>query len=275
MVGLANSRNRPVGEFSKGMQRRIGLGQALINDPDLVILDEPTSGLDPIGCREVKDVIRLIASRGKTVILCSHLLADVEDVCDEVAVLYGGKIRVEGALNDILAVHDRTRIEGARLEPAVVEEVLALLRARAPETEIRVDHPRMTLESFFLDVVRRAKEASVETAGAQAGGQIAGYLRGQDGERSAATAAVLAALSREESSRTVAAAGTPVISAPPAVAVDTARLTGLTEPAAKTEPAAAAKAVDPAAPPARDAEASKRLAQLLGRDGGDDKAPPA
>ena len=73
MVGLAHAYNRPVGEFSKGMARRIGLAQALVNDPDLVILDEPTSGLDPIGCREVKDIIRILASRGKTIILCSHL----------------------------------------------------------------------------------------------------------------------------------------------------------------------------------------------------------
>ena len=96
MVGLAHAFNRRVGEFSKGMARRIGLAQALVNDPDLVILDEPTSGLDPIGCREVKDVIRLLASRGKTVILCSHLLADVQDVCDDMLVLYGGKVRANG-----------------------------------------------------------------------------------------------------------------------------------------------------------------------------------
>src|SRR5438046_8194381 len=78
MVGLSQTRTRAVGEFSKGMQRRIGLAQALINDPDLVILDEPTSGLDPIACRELKDLILALAARGKTVILSSHLLSDVE-----------------------------------------------------------------------------------------------------------------------------------------------------------------------------------------------------
>ena len=87
MVGLGKTQTRAVGEFSKGMQRRIGLAQALINDPDLVILDEPTSGLDPIGCREVKDLILALARRGKTVILSSHLLSDVEDVCDRVVIL--------------------------------------------------------------------------------------------------------------------------------------------------------------------------------------------
>ena len=100
MVGLNNARSRQVGEFSKGMQRRIGLAQALINDPDLVILDEPTAGLDPIGCREIKDLIVALAKRGKTIILSSHLLSDVEDVCDRVVIYYGGRIfnsrRVKG-----------------------------------------------------------------------------------------------------------------------------------------------------------------------------------
>ena len=103
MVGLSQTQTRAVGEFSKGMQRRIGLAQALINDPDLVILDEPTSGLDPIGCREVKDLILALARRGKTVILSSHLLADVEDVCDRVVIYYGGKIQAMGTLKELLA----------------------------------------------------------------------------------------------------------------------------------------------------------------------------
>src|SRR5436305_13820213 len=90
MEGLTGARTRAVSEYSKGMQRRIGLAQALINDPDLVILDEPTAGLDPIGCREVKDLILALARRGKTVILSSHLLADVENVCDRVVIYYGG-----------------------------------------------------------------------------------------------------------------------------------------------------------------------------------------
>ena len=177
MVGLSNARDRAVGEFSKGMARRIGLAQALINDPDLVILDEPTSGLDPIGCREVKDLIRLLAGRGKTVVLCSHLLADVEDVCDEVVILYGGKIRAQGSLADILAVEDRTRITAPRLDAPVLQRVLAILREYAGEdSHIEVDQPSVNLEEFFLDVVSQAKAASLETAGAQSGGRIASYL---------------------------------------------------------------------------------------------------
>src|SRR2546422_7850005 len=103
MVGLSQTRTRAVGEFSKGMQRRIGLAQALINDPDLVILDEPTSGLDPIGCREVKDLILALAARGKTVILSSHLLSDVEDVCDRVVMYYGGEKNATCTLKGITA----------------------------------------------------------------------------------------------------------------------------------------------------------------------------
>lgn len=176
MVGLTSARNRPVGEFSKGMARRIGLAQALINDPELVILDEPTSGLDPIGCREVKDVIKILADRGKTVILCSHLLADVEDVCDEVLVLYGGKVCASGPLTDMLQIEDRTRITTPRLSSSDMEAVLAFLREKTGRGELAVDHPSMNLEEFFLDVVRKARE-SMETAGAQSGGTVAEYLR--------------------------------------------------------------------------------------------------
>lgn len=176
MVGLTSARNRPVGEFSKGMARRIGLAQALINDPELVILDEPTSGLDPIGCREVKDVITVLAERGKTVILCSHLLADVEDVCDEVLVLYGGKVRASGPLKEMLRIEDRTRITAPRLSQEETKTVLNFLKEKTGCGELTVDHPTMNLEEFFLDVVRKARE-SVETAGASSGGTVAEYLR--------------------------------------------------------------------------------------------------
>src|SRR5213082_3630039 len=126
MVGLAQTRTRAVGEFSKGMQRRIGLAQALINDPDLIILDEPTAGLDPIGCREVKDLILALARRGKTVILRSHLLSDVEDVCDRVVIYYGGKIQAMGPLKYLLAKPDAVRITTPALSRDTLERVLAI-----------------------------------------------------------------------------------------------------------------------------------------------------
>src|SRR4026209_659224 len=127
MVGLSQTRMRAVGEFSKGMQRRIGLAQALIKDPDLVILDEPTAGLDPIGCLEVKDLILALARRGKTVILSSHLLSDVEDVCDRVVILYGGKVQALGTLRELLAKPDRVRLTMTPLPRETMQRVLELI----------------------------------------------------------------------------------------------------------------------------------------------------
>src|SRR5437764_9034785 len=102
MVGLNQARRRQVGEFSKGMQRRIGLAQALINDPQLVILDEPTSGLDPLGTRWMKDLILQLRDQGKTVILCSHRLDDVQDVCNRIAILYDGELQELGEVKVLL-----------------------------------------------------------------------------------------------------------------------------------------------------------------------------
>jgi ABC-2 type transport system ATP-binding protein len=269
MVGLANSKDRSVGEFSKGMARRIGIAQALVNDPDLVILDEPTSGLDPIGCREVKDLIRLLTSRGKTVVLCSHLLADVEDVCDEVVVLYGGKIRSQGGLRDLLTVQEKTRIIAPRLAPALVQDLMKLLRQGTGE-EAKIDHPTMSLEDFFLDVVRKAKEASLETAGAQAGGQIAAYLRGaqpQDGS----SARILQALrdGAESASQVVSTEDKPesqAQTAPVQPAVDAAKLAqlgGQTGVPSPEQPGAATQPGTPADTAAGSGEANKRIEELL------------
>src|SRR5689334_11186757 len=102
MVGLGNARRRQLKEYSKGMTRRIGLAQALINEPDLVMLDEPTSGLDPIGSREMKDLILKLKEQGKTVLMCSHFLADVQDVCDRIAILYQGELKVLGKVDELL-----------------------------------------------------------------------------------------------------------------------------------------------------------------------------
>lgn len=176
MVGLSHARNRQVGEFSKGMARRIGLAQAMINDPSFLILDEPTSGLDPIGCREVKDLIRLLKRRGKTVIVTSHLLEDVEDVCDRVIILYGGKIRATGSLNELLTVKGSSRITTPDLPEEAMSQITEILKKNLDGRPFTIDHPRMSLEDFFLDVVNKAKRESVETSGATSGGEIAEYL---------------------------------------------------------------------------------------------------
>src|SRR5262249_38199047 len=102
MVGLAADKKRVLKEYSKGMQQRIGLAQALINDPELVILDEPTSGLDPLGTRWMKDLITDLRNKGKTVIMCSHRLDDVQDVCDRIAILYDGQLQELGRVDALL-----------------------------------------------------------------------------------------------------------------------------------------------------------------------------
>ncbi len=184
MVGMAHARRRRVGEFSKGMARRIGLAQAMINDPSFLILDEPTSGLDPLGCKEIKDLILALKKRGKTVVITSHLLSDIEDVCDRVIILYGGKVRATGSLNELLTVRNESRIVTPTLPPAAMEQLLKVLRENLHGEEFQVDHPRRSLEEFFLEVITRAKSESVETAGVVAGGKIADYLAAGD-EKSA------------------------------------------------------------------------------------------
>ena len=182
MVGLTHAQHRPVREYSKGMQRRIGLAQALINDPDLLILDEPTTGLDPIGTRQVKDLIVELGRRGKTVILSSHLLADVEDCVDRMVILYGGRKRDEGTCDSMLVSHERTLIETDALDDATISEIDELIRRRTGgrRSVLRVSNPRQTLEQKFLQIVEQARVERVETAGATHGGATAAFLRAQE-----------------------------------------------------------------------------------------------
>jgi len=185
MVGLENARRRQVGEFSKGMQRRIGLAQALINDPDLIVLDEPTSGLDPIGCREIKDLILTLAERGKTVILSSHLLADVEDVCDRAMILYGGRVQAIGTMKELLSDRNATRITSPALSRETMDHVLKLIREDTQSQEVHVDNPTQNLENLFLNIVEQARKKESETSGATSGHRVAEYLRGKAGENQA------------------------------------------------------------------------------------------
>ncbi|TVQ61123.1 MAG: ATP-binding cassette domain-containing protein [Phycisphaerales bacterium] len=190
MVGLTAAQHRPVREYSKGMQRRIGLAQALINDPDLLILDEPTTGLDPLGTRQVKDLILELGRRGKTVLLSSHLLADVEDCVDRMVILYGGKIRSAGNASELLVRQGRTTIETEDLDDATIAAIDTLIRERTGGTRelIKVSRPRQKLEELFLDIVEKAKAERLETSGATSGGQTAEFLRSgeRDGEDGAA-----------------------------------------------------------------------------------------
>ena len=117
MVGLEWAKRRQLKEYSKGMTRRIGLAQALINDPELIVLDEPTTGLDPIGTHEMKEMIIDLRKKGKTVLMCSHLLADVQDVCDRIAILYQGELKELGRVDALLKVRDVTEIHSTTLKP--------------------------------------------------------------------------------------------------------------------------------------------------------------
>ena len=278
MVGLDKVRRRTVGEFSKGMQRRIGLAQALINDPDLVILDEPTSGLDPIGCREVKDLIVELARRGKTVILSSHLLADVEDVCDRVVIYYGGKIQAMGTLKELLSTPDQLRITVPVLERETLEKVLATIRAdltkKLPESSalesVTVDSPTQNLESYFLDVVKKARSSAEETSGAVSGGAVADYLRSEDSERVQAKDRILERLlSSKETAPAPAPEKLPEEEEKPAVAAASEKLSALLSKAApKQEPAEAEEA--PAATESAERreslkKAGEKLSGLLGK----------
>jgi ABC-2 type transport system ATP-binding protein len=264
MVGLTQTRTRSVGEFSKGMQRRIGLAQALINDPDLVILDEPTSGLDPVGCREVKDLILALAGRGKTVLLSSHLLADVEDVCDRVVIYYGGRIQAMGRLNDLLAKPDTVRITLPPLPRESMEQILKIIRQDVAEDRVKIDNPTQNLESYFLEVVRQARERAAETSGATAGHRVAAYLRGEGAERPSADKAL--------ERLTLPAPARPAPeeepgSSPPEPPVDEAKLAALAQaasppaqpsgPAQEASPEKEKKSVDLA-------QANEKLSSLLG-----------
>lgn len=179
MVGLTAAQFRMVNEYSKGMQRRIGLAQALINDPDFLILDEPTTGLDPLGTKQVKDLIIELGRRGKTILLSSHLLSDVEDVVDQMVILYGGRKRAEGTCEDLLESRSRTTIEADVLDEETLAEIDQLIRTRSAGAKaiVRVSRPRQKLEELFLDIVERARAERIETSGAQSGGETASFLR--------------------------------------------------------------------------------------------------
>lgn len=177
-VGLDKVARRPVGEYSKGMQRRIGIAQALINDPDLLILDEPTTGMDPIGTRQIKDLILDLRCRGKTILLCSHLLADVEDITDRVAIMFGGRIRKAGAIGDLLTRRDVTTVSVPLLNAEEINALDQVLEKCGKQID-RVDHPRQKLEDLFLEIVHEAQQEGLATSGATSGGRTVDFLSGQ------------------------------------------------------------------------------------------------
>src|ERR1043165_5498787 len=157
-VGLKNDRKRILREYSKGMRQRIGLAQALINNPELVILDEPTSGLDPLGTKWMKDLIVQLRDDGKTIIMCSHRLEDVQDICDRVAILNEGELRkldsVKNLLEDVMRLE--LRATGVQLNEELQQDLAAVLEKHGGKIEF-IGHPTTTLEALFLRIIEESK----------------------------------------------------------------------------------------------------------------------
>ena len=161
LVGLTNARKRRLAGYSKGMLQRIGLAQALIQEPALLILDEPTAGVDPAGAREIRDLILALKSRGITVLLSSHLLGQVQEICDRVGILANGVLVREGPLRDLLGVENQTQfvLEGASADLLVEIETLA---ARSGARVIERGSPRNSLEQLFLEATEPREKSDHE-----------------------------------------------------------------------------------------------------------------
>jgi ABC-2 type transport system ATP-binding protein len=150
LVDLEGARDRRLGGYSKGMLQRIGLAQALVQEPRLVILDEPTAGVDPLGSRQIRDLILKLRKRGITVFLCSHLLEQVQEVCDRVGIIFRGKMVREGKLEDLIAIEDQSEIVLRDASPELLEKIKALVESTPGASVVKTGKPRTTLERLFL-----------------------------------------------------------------------------------------------------------------------------
>lgn len=157
-VGLARDKKRTLREYSKGMRQRIGLAQALINDPELIILDEPTSGLDPIGTKWMKNLILELRDQGKTVLMCSHRLEDVQDVCDRIAILFDGELQELGSVEKLLEVEEMVQLtaRGVKITESLKKELADVVSKHGGSVD-EIDHPTTTLEDLFLRIVEESK----------------------------------------------------------------------------------------------------------------------
>ena len=160
-VGLTEAADRLVGTYSKGMLQRIGLAQALVHDPRLVILDEPTSGVDPVGAAAISELILPLKAQGKTVLITSHLLTQIEDICDRVAILDRGRLILEGAVCDLVGGAERQALIVEKLSPAELQELRGWLGLRGRTLEA-VAAPRARLDQIFLERVGRGEAKNPE-----------------------------------------------------------------------------------------------------------------
>tara|TARA_B100000927_G_scaffold280979_1_gene266063 strand:- start:411 stop:1334 length:924 start_codon:yes stop_codon:yes gene_type:complete len=171
LVDLESARSRRLGGYSKGMLQRIGLAQALVQDPRLLILDEPTAGVDPIGSRQIRDLIFKLKDRGFTVFLCSHLLEQVQEVCDRVGIIHKGSLVREGTLEDLIAIEDQTEIILRNATPGLLDKIRELTQREKDVELLRTGNPRTTLERLFLRETRQRDQQGLEEDGSEATGK--------------------------------------------------------------------------------------------------------
>jgi len=157
LVRLEDARERRLGGYSKGMLQRIGLAQSLIQEPKLVVLDEPTAGVDPAGSREIRDLILDLKKRGITVLLSSHLLAQVQEICDRVGILAQGNLVREGRVEDLLAIENQTELILENATPETLAQITALL-ANSKTRLVEQRQPQTTLERLFLEATAATRE---------------------------------------------------------------------------------------------------------------------
>ena len=151
LVGLENAADRRLGGYSKGMLQRIGLAQAMVQEPRLLVLDEPTAGVDPAGSREIRDLILDFKKRGITVLLCSHLLGQVQEICDRIGILHQGVLVREGRLGDLISIENQTELILENATPELLAEIQAAV-GRSNGRVVEQRQPQTTLERYFLEV---------------------------------------------------------------------------------------------------------------------------
>ncbi len=164
LVGLEGAADRPLAGYSKGMLQRIGLAQALIQDPRLVVLDEPTAGVDPAGSRDIRDLIVGLRDRGITVLLCSHLLAQVQEVCDRIGIMNTGVLVREGRVEDLITVKTQHEIRVENMPDDQMRKLRELIEA-GPGKLVDIHQPQTSLEDLFLRETGASSKVQTATTG--------------------------------------------------------------------------------------------------------------
>ncbi|MEY3957480.1 MAG: hypothetical protein RJA37_83 [Verrucomicrobiota bacterium] len=158
LAAMSAAADRAVGTYSKGMLQRIGLAQAVVHDPELIILDEPTAGVDPVGSAAIGEMIKTMRGQGRTIVLCSHLLGQVEQVCDRIAIMDRGKVVLQGAVDEVLSRRDRHLLEVSGLTPEAEAAARRALESAGAVIN-SVSRPRKSLEELFRELVTGSKDA--------------------------------------------------------------------------------------------------------------------